>query len=499
MTEPGSGGGAAVPEIQVGAVPAAAQPALAVPQQPASGAQRIAQLMQVATEHEQAGRLGEAESVLRHVIGEMPDHHPALHLMGIVAFKQDRIGESVVLMERSIALVPRQALYYRNICEIYRVLGRLDEALTAGRRAASLAPDDVHCYHNLGVLHYHRLELDEAIACGERAIALNADFAGAHFGIAEASLLRGDFARGWEEYEWRMKLANAPPLLPPTDRPQWDGAPLDAGKVLLLIADQGYGDVIQFCRYIPWAAARCTQLAIACSAELHPVVAQQPGVGQLFDHWERAPEFAAHCPLSGLPRLAHTDLATIPAEVPYVRADPARTALWSERIAALLPRGYRRIGIVWAGRPTHHNDRNRSTRLATFAPLAEIPGIALVSLQKGPAQAQIGGYWGRAPLVNLGPEIRDFGDTMAVLECLDRVVAVDTSVGHLAGAMGREAWVMLPYAPDWRWLLDRPDSPWYPSLRLFRQGPERSWDAMIAGIADEIAAAAPRRKPRMMA
>jgi hypothetical protein len=144
---------------------------------------------------------------------------------------------------------------------------------------------------------------------------------------------------------------------------------------------------------------------------------------------------------------------------------------------------------VWAGRPTHHNDRNRSTTLAAFAPLTEIPGIALVSLQKGDAQTQIGSYWGRAPLVNLGPELRDFGDTMAVLECLERVVVVDTSVGHLAGAMGKEASVMLPYAPDWRWLLDRTDSPWYPTLRLFRQGPDRRWDAVIGSIAKEVAAA----------
>jgi Tfp pilus assembly protein PilF len=491
-----------LPELQIGGLPAAGRPAPEVtpPPEQASGAQRIAQLMQLATEHEQAGRLDDADSILRHVIAEAADHPAALHLMAIVAFKKDRIDESVRLMERSIALAPLEALYYRNICEVYRVLGRLDEALAAGNRAASLAPNDLHCHHNLGVLHYHRLELDEAIAAGERAIALDPNFAGAHFGIAEASLLRGDFARGWEEYEWRMKLASAPPLLPPTERPQWDGSPVRDGT-LLLIADQGYGDVIQFARYIPWAAARCAQLAIACSAELHPVIEQEAGGAPLFDHWERAPQFTRYCPLSSLPRLAGTSLDTIPAAIPYVRADPARSALWAERLGTLVPRGYRRIGIAWAGRPTHHNDRNRSTTLATFAPLTALPGIAFVSLQKGPAQAQIGSYWGRAPLVNLGPELRDFGDTTAVLDCLERVIAVDTSVAHLAGAMGKEAWVMLPYAPDWRWLLDRADSPWYPAHRLFRQGPDRSWDPVIDGIARELlsaplqAAARPRRQP----
>ena len=491
MIEPGTLGGAIVTELQLGGVPVTGRPALEVtaqPAQPASDVQRIAQLMQLATEHEQAGRLAEAEGVLRHILAEAADHPPALHSMGIVAFKLDRIDEAVHLMERSLALAPMEAVYHRNICEVYRVLGRFDEALVAGRRAASLAPNDVHCHHNLGVLHYHRLELDAAIASGERAIALAPDMAGAHFGIAEASLLRGEFERGWEEYEWRFKLANSPQLLPPTERKQWDGSPIGDGT-LLLIADQGYGDVIQFTRYIPWAAGRCAKLAIACSAELQPVIEQQAGGALLFDHWERAPEFTAYCALSGLPRLAGTRLDTIPAEIPYLRADPARSAVWAERLDVLLPRGYRRIGIVWAGRPTHHNDRNRSTTLAAFAPLTEIPGIALVSLQKGDAQTQIGSYWGRAPLVNLGPELRDFGDTMAVLECLERVVVVDTSVGHLAGAMGKEASVMLPYAPDWRWLLDRTDSPWYPTLRLFRQGPDRRWDAVIGSIAKEVAAA----------
>jgi tetratricopeptide (TPR) repeat protein len=498
-TDLGTDGGAIVPMIDLGPIPAAGRPAPEVkaPEQPATDAQRIAQLMQLATEHEQAGRLDAAESILRHVIAEAGEHHPALHLMGIVAFKQDRVAESVRLMERSIALAPMMALYYRNICEIYRVLGRLDEALVAGRRAAALAPDDVHCYHNLGVLHYHRLELDEAIASGERAMALDSGFAGAHFGIAEASLLRGDFERGWEEYEWRMKLANAPPLLPPSDRPQWDGTKLRDGT-LLLIADQGYGDVIQFARYIPWAAERCSDVTIACSPEIQPIIAQLPGAGAMFSHWEQQPEFAAYCPLSGLPRLAGTRLETIPANpIPYLRADPAKVAAWSDRLATLVPVGYRRIGIAWAGRPTHHNDRNRSMPLAAFAPLAELPRVALLSLQKGSAQAQIGSYWGHAPLLNLGAEDRGhgFADAMAIIECLDLVVTIDTSIAHLAGAMGKEAWVMLCYAPDWRWLLDRTDSPWYPTLRLFRQGPDRSWAPVIAAIESEIAATAPPHPP----
>jgi Flp pilus assembly protein TadD len=447
----------------------------------------LAEALQRAIEHEQAGRLEEAEAILRDIVSKAPDRHGAVHLLGVVSYRQGRMGEAVAMMERSAALAPATALYHRNLCEAYRITGRLDDALRAGNTAAALAPDDPHCHHNLGVLHYHRLELDQAIAAAERALALAPEFPGPHFGIAEASLLRGDFRRGWEEYEWRFRLATASRLMPPTDKPQWDGAPIRDGT-LLLIADQGFGDVIQFARYIPWAAERCPDIALACSSEMHTVVRQLPGLRLLFDRWEQQPPFAAYCALSGLPRLAGTRLDTIPAPTPYVKADPERAALWAERLATLTPARYRRIGLVWAGRPTHQNDRNRSAALAAFAPLGELPRVALLSLQKGASQAQLGGYWGRAPLINLGPDIRDFDDTMAVIAALDLVVTVDTAVGHLAGAMGKPVWIMLPYAPDWRWLLDREDTPWYPTGRLFRQGPDRRWAPVIARIAEELAA-----------
>jgi len=466
-----------------------ARPDTATPLQPALTAtvDRLTELIRLAQGHEEAGRLNEAEAALCRALALAPEHAAALHWLGVVGFRQGRIEEAAALMERSLAASPETALYHRNICEVYRSLGRYDDALAAGHRAVGLTPRDPHCYHNLGVLHYHRLELDEAIHCAQSALALDAEFAGAHFGIAEASLLRGDFLRGWEEYEWRFRLANAPQLLPPTDRPQWDGTPLPNGR-LLLIADQGYGDVIQFARYIPWAARRCPNIAVACSSEIRPVVSQQAGVATTFDHWEHQPDFVAYCALSGLPRLAATTLQTIPARIPYLRADPGKVTAWSDRLSGLVPSGYRRIGIAWAGRPTHVNDLNRSTTLATLGPLAELPRVALISLQKGPAQAQIGAYWGRAPLVNLGPEIADFADTMAILEQLDLIVTIDTAVGHLAGAMGRPVWLVLPFAPDWRWLLDRADSPWYPTVRLFRQPAPRQWGPVIAEIVSRLTA-----------
>ena len=203
--------------------------------------------------------------------------------------------------------------------------------------------------------------------------------------------------------------------------------------------------------------------------------------------WQEAPGYGAFCALSGLPRLAGTRVDTVPAPVPYLHAEPARIAHWADRLDGLVPRGFRRIGVIWAGRPTHNNDRNRSVQLADFAPVTQVPGIALLALQKGPRTGQAGAYYGRAPLINIGAEIADYDDTMAILENLDLLVTVDTSAAHLAGAMGRPVWIMLPHAPDWRWLLDRADTPWYPSARLFRQQSTRTWDDVMRTIATKLA------------
>ena len=442
----------------------------------------LGEIFSIAAERERGGKLDEAERLLGHILAAVPLQPDALHLQGIVAFRKGRHAEALDLMQKAIAHGVDTPLYLRNICEVYRTLGRLDDALSTAKRAAALAPSDPLCLHNLAIIHYERLEIDACLDCARRALAIDPSLPGAHFEMAEALLLRGEMERGWEEYEWRFRIAGAAPLMPPTDKPQWDGKPF-TDRALLLIADQGFGDVIQFSRYIPWAAERCPDIVVACSAEVAPLLKQiHPGL-RLFQRWENVPPYAAFCPLSGLPRLHGTRVENIPALIPYLRSNPARKAAWAERLRGILPAGYRRIGIVWAGRPTHNNDRNRTASLAAFAPIAALRGVALVSLQKGPAAAQAGNYFGRAPLVNIGAEILDYDDTMAILENLDALVTVDTSVGHLAAAMGRPAWIMIARAPDWRWLLERGDSPWYPTVRLFRQTVPRSWDKVTAEVA----------------
>jgi hypothetical protein len=259
-----------------------------------------------------------------------------------------------------------------------------------------------------------------------------------------------------------------------------------ADGTLLLIADQGIGDSIQFCRYIPWVCSRCPQVVVVADPLLHPLIRQTHRALELVGHWDRCPPFAAYCPLSGLPRLYGTTLGTIPSNVPYLHADPARAEAWCARLQDLLQPGTRRIGIAWAGRSTHNNDLNRSMSLLAFAPIAALDGVSLVSLQKGSAQGAIANYFDRAPLLNLGAEIADFADTMAIVETLDLVITVDTAVAHLAGAMGKPVWILLSYAPDWRWLLERSDSPWYPTARLFRQPSPGDWGSVARRVAEAL-------------
>ena len=459
-------------------LPVAAPPAVPVP---------IGELLTVVREYIDASRFDAAERLLGHILAATPRHGEALHLKGFIAFKRNRGEEAAALMEQALAsgaAAPRQLC---NLAEVYRLLGRLDDGLKMIRRAQGLAPSDAVGHFNEAMLRYERLETDACIRAARRAIALKPDLPEAHMRLGQTLLLTGDLQEGWEEYEWRYQISGAQPLMPKSDRPQWDGTPLPAGERLLLVADQGFGDVIMFARFLPWAIARCANVLVATSAEMRPLLERHFPGPTYFSRWDECPPFAAYCPFSGLTRLAGTRTDSIPAATPYFHPLPERQAAWQARLDALVPAGLRRIAIAWAGRPTHNNDRNRSITLDMLAPFGAIPGVALLALQKGPPVAQAASWTASAPLLVLDPEIRDFDDTAAILHHVDLLVCVDTSLGHLAGALGRPAWVMLPYAPDWRWLLARADSPWYPDLRLFRQPAPRAWPELIAAVAGELA------------
>ena len=453
---------------------------------PASVPVPIAEILGIVREYIDASRYDAAERLLGHILAGSPRHGESLHLKGFIAFKRNRSEEAAALMEEAMAAgaaAPRQLC---NLAEVYRMLGRLDEGLKLIRRAQALAPTDPVTHFNEAMLRYERLETDACIRAARRAIALKPDLPEAHMRLGQTLLLVGDLKEGWEEYEWRYQIGGAQPLMPKTDKPQWDGRPLGAGERLLLVADQGFGDVIMFARWLPWAIGRCQEVSIATSSEMRPLLERHFPGPAYFSRWDECPSFVAFCPFSGLPRLTESRIESIPTDLPYFRPLPERVEKWRARLAELVPTGPRRIGIAWAGRPTHNNDRNRSISLDMLAPLGALDNVALIALQKGPAVAQAAQWQGRAPLTVLDPEIADFDDTAAILENIDLLVCVDTSLGHLAGALGRPAWIMLPYAPDWRWLLARSDSAYYPSLRLFRQPAPRAWTPLIDAVAGEL-------------
>lgn len=429
---------------------------------------------------ERAGRLDEAERLLAGLLAAAPQQPEALHLAGIVLFRQGRRVDALRLMRQAASLGLDTPLAWRNLCELLRVQGHLDEAMAAGQRAVGQAPADPRAWHNLATVHAERLELEEAEGCERRALSLSPDYAQAHFGLSETLLLQGRLEEGWEQYRWRFNLPAGQPNLPPGGGPVWDGRRLPAGR-LLVVADQGYGDAIQFGRYLPWVLERCPEVLVAGGAPLRPVLAQL-GAKRLFHRWADVPEHDAWIPLSGLPRLAGTRLDSIPAAIPYLRALPVDVEAWRRRLDRLLPAGVRRVGLAWAGRPTHANDHRRSTRLDRLGPLLEMAGVGFVSLQKDERAGDVGRYFGGAPLVNLAPELRDWNDTMAVIAGLDAVVTVDTAVAHLAGALGRPTHLMLPHAAEWRWLLRRGDSPWYPTMRLHRQAVPDAWEDVAGAV-----------------
>lgn len=430
---------------------------------------------------EQDNKLVEADDLATRMLAAMPEHPHILHLAGIVSYRNGRSAEAVERMEKSQEIAPEVALYPRNMCEVYRGAGRLDDAVRAGRRAIELAPKDSRAYFNLALILYEKLELEESVRVAEQAIELEPEYPEAHFEKAEALLLAGRMKEGWESYEWRFKLKQAEGMLPKTDKPQWDGQPLPPGR-LLIIGDQGFGDCIQFGRLIPWAALLCPQPIVACSAELTPILRQLPGIGKFVTKWEDTGEYDAYIPLSGLPRLAGIGTDNVPP-AGYLAPAPALVEEWREKLDRLCPKGKKRIALVWAGRPTHKNDKKRTLKLKQFAPLFAREDICIVTVQKGEQIAQAGAYYGRAPLINLGPEINDFLDTMAILKNVHHLVTIDTSVAHVAGAIGAPASLVLPKAPDWRWLLNREDTPWYPSIKLFRQQVAYDWSGVIERVA----------------
>lgn len=310
--------------------------------------------------------------------------------------------------------------------------------------------------------------------------AVPGDLSG-RFDLAETLLLLGEFDRGWREYQWRYGLTHTARLERKVQRARWDGRRI-SGQRLLIHDEQGYGDTFQFMRLVAWAKERSgAQVILEVNAETLSLAKRMSGFDEVVVRGTLPPAFDQHCEMMSLPMIMGLQLADLPGPMPYLRASARHLARWRQRLSAL-PRPL--VALVWAGRPTHTNDANRSASLATLAPLA-MAGITFVSIQKGPKAVDAATPPPGMALIDLGAEIADFDDTAAILSLVDLLISVDSSPVHLAGALGRPAWVMLPFVPDWRWLTERADSPWYPSLRLFRQSAYGDWD----GVAQRLAAA----------
>jgi hypothetical protein len=441
--------------------------------------------------HGKEKRFAEAEAICERLLAEMPELPGALGLLGGLKAQQGAIDAAIPLLERAVARQPAAIGWWDALCALYRVVHRLDEAVAAGRRAVQAAADNPRHLFNLGRAHQDRGEDDLALTFFLAALARAPSDPESHLAVGQILLARGEMRPGWIEYEWRNRLEMAKGRLPGIRAPVWNGMRMPAGRILL-IADQGFGDAMQFVRYVPMVRRYCDEVLLACSRELISLFQRVDGVGRCFQRWQDVPGFSAWCLLSSLPFVFGTEMDTIPGPIPYLSAEEGRVALWRDRLAGALLADGLRVGIVWAGRPTHPNDRRRSIPLDALLPLADMEGVRLVSLQTPVPEADKARVAAHPRLLDLSADLTEFAETAAIMRNLDLVVTIDSAVAHLAGSLGLPVWVMMPRPADWRWMLERTDTPWYPSMRLFRQPRPGAWDevftAIRAAVVEELAA-----------
>jgi len=429
------------------------------------------------------GQLDEAIAARRQAIALRPTYAEAHNNLGNALKDKGQLEEAVAAYRQAIALRPAYAEAHNNLGNALKDKGQLDEAVAAYRQAIALNPNLPEAHSNLGMALKDKGQHDDAIVAFRQAIGLNPNLPEVHHNLSLSLLARGDFQQGWEEHEWRWKCKEFPSPARNFAQPQWDGRPLD-GRTLLIHTEQGFGDAIQFIRCLPLVEQMGGRIFVECPAELQRLFRTMAGRCRIVARGQPPPAFDLHCPLLSLPRVFGMNLDNIPQTVPYLHADAEDAGRWQHRLAD--HSAVAKVGLAWAGRPTHKNDRNRSMKLAKLAPLGQVPGVSFFSLQKGEAAAEAKTPPPGMELIDWTEELKDFADTAALIANLDLVIAVDTAVAHLAGAMGKAVWTLLPFASDWRWLLEREDSPWYPSMRLFRQPCIGDWDSVIIRVVDAL-------------
>jgi hypothetical protein len=384
-----------------------------------------------------------------------------------------QLEEASESLERAIELDPEIAVAHTNLGNVRQAQGRLEEAVACHERALAVEPMNPEAYSNLGGILDLQGKLTESMAAYDRALELRPDFAVALFNRSLLRLRTGDLISGLPDYEHRWHLTKRRAFI----QPQWHGQPLDGARILLY-PEQGLGDTVQFLRYVPLVQAAGGQVVLEVQPQMRRLVAHLPEAAEIICVGEPLPPFDWHCPFMSLPLAFGTTLDTIPARVPYLTIPQEADVI---RVFPSEDSGLR-VGLVWAGSPAHLRDRFRSIPLELLKPLFGLEGVQFYSLQMGPAAEELREAGALAKMIDLAPKIEDMADTAALINNLDLIIAVDTAVAHLAGALGKPVWAMLPLVPDWRWLLDREDSPWYPTMRLFRQSTLGDWASVVEAV-----------------
>ena len=475
-----------------------------------------ARLFAQAVDHFQNGRLPEAEKLGARIRKLAPHSHEAAHFLGVIKLQRGDAAAALPLIEAALRLKPGAPDILAHRGNALAMLGRCEEALAQFDALLAQHPAQAELHFNRGLALASLARHAEAVAAYDRALTLRPDYRAAQLnrGVAlqalnrhteaiagfEALLARnpadadaahnaalsrltvGDYAQGFRQYEARFARSGMPRRRRDLGKPLWGGEILTQPHTILLHAEQGLGDTIQFARYAPLVARMGGRVVLEVAPELVSLLRRLEGVAQVAERGAALPDFDLHCPMGSLPLALKTEVASIPA-APYLAASAARIAQWQARLPALTPR----VAFAWAGGAAHPDDRNRSLPLTQLAPLLELDGISFISLQRDPSAADAAALASMKRVTALGAELRDFDDTAAVLALCDLVIAVDTSLAHLAGALGRPIWILLPFRPDWRWMLVRPDSPWYPSARLYRQGALGDWASVVARVRADLA------------
>jgi tetratricopeptide (TPR) repeat protein len=428
-------------------------------------------------------RYGEALTCFDQAAARDPRDARAHYNRGNTLRALARNAEAVEAYERALALDPRMSEAMVNLGTVLAVVGRHQEAIALYDRALAIDESNADAHYNRANA-LRALERDaEAVASYDRALALRPAHADTHWNRAWALLALGDYVRGWPEHEWRLKRSQLP--LPPvaSDAPVWNGDSDPAGKRILVLSEQGAGDTLQFLRYVPMLAERGAQILLELPPALRRLCGSYGRYATFVDRDESIEPHDLQIPMASLPYAFRTTLETIPAQIPYLAADPELVDSWARRLARAGPE--RRIGLAWAGNPRQGSEARRGVGLAAYLPLLDVPGLHWFSLQVGERAADLRQSPGER-IVDLSSAIGDYADTAAVIEQLDLVISSDTSVAHLAGALGKPVWVLLMFASDWRWLRDRTDSPWYPTARLFRQAVAGDWAGVVGDVRREL-------------